>query len=42
MSEKKSDYSGTPMTEEGVKDWQKSFEDIEESIELVMTNGEDL
>lgn len=33
MNEKKFDYSGIPMTEEGVKDWQKSFTDITESIE---------
>ena len=30
------------MTEEELEDWKRSFSDIEESIELVMENGEDL
>ena len=35
-------HSGIPMTEEEIKSWQQTFIDIEESIELVMKNGEDL
>ena len=34
--------SGIPMTEDELKKWQQAFIDIEESIELVMKNGEDL
>ena len=33
---------GIPMTEEELEDWKKAFSDIEESIELVMENGEDI
>ncbi len=33
---------GIPMTEESLKEWEQSFIDIAESIELVMKNGEDL
>ena len=33
---------GMPMTEEELEDWKKAFSDIEESIELVMENGEDI
>jgi len=35
-------HSGIPMTEDESQNWQQSFIDIEESIELVMKNGEDL
>ena len=34
--------AGIQMSEEELKEWVKSFKDIEESIELVMKNGEDL
>ena len=30
------------MTPEDLEDWKKVFSDIEESINLVMQNGEDL
>lgn len=33
---------GIPMTEESLKEWQQSFADVAESIELVMKNGVDL
>ena len=33
---------GIPMSEESLKEWEQSFIDIEESIELVMESGEDL
>ena len=33
---------GIPMTEESLKEWEQSFKDIEESIELVMKSGVDL
>ena len=33
---------GIPMTEEELEDWKKAFSDIEESIALVMENGEEL
>lgn len=32
MSDQKTRYSGKPMSEEELKDWQKAFSDIEESI----------
>ena len=32
--------SGIPMSEEELKEWQQSFIDIDESIELVMKNAE--
>ncbi len=35
-------HAGIPMTEESFQEWQQVFIDIEESIELVMKNGEDL
>ena len=35
-------HDGIPMTEESYKEWEQSFIDIEESIELVMKNGVDL
>ena len=35
-------HSGIPMTEDELKGWQQAFIDIEESIELVMKNGENL
>ena len=33
---------GIPMTEEELSEWKQAFIDIEESIELVMKNGEEL
>ena len=33
---------GIPMSEDALKEWEQSFKDIEESIELVMESGEDL
>ena len=33
---------GIPMTEDALKEWEQSFIDILESIELVMESGEDL
>ena len=32
MSDQMRKYSGKPMSEEELKDWQKAFTDIEESI----------
>ncbi len=38
--EEKTKYSGRPLTEEELKEWQKAFTDIEESIEnLEEENG---
>lgn len=34
--------SGIEMTSEELNEWKQVFKDIEESIELVMKNGEDL
>lgn len=34
--------SGVIMSEESKKEWEKAFDDIEESIRLVMEKGEDL
>ena len=34
--------AGIQMSEEELAEWVQSFKDIEESIELVMKNGEDL
>ena len=34
--------AGIRMTPEELAEWEQSFKDIEESIELVMENGEDL
>ncbi len=34
--------SGIEMTPEDLEDWKNVFADIEESINLVMQNGEDL
>lgn len=31
---------GIPMTEESLKEWQKSFTDIEESIEAIYSEKE--
>jgi hypothetical protein len=33
---------GVPMSEEDLAEFNRSFQDIEESIDLVMKNGEDL
>lgn len=42
-NETKSDVrKGIPMSEEELKEWRQSFDDIQESIDLVMENGEDL
>lgn len=35
-------HAGIPMTEESRKEWEQSFIDIAESIDLVMKNGVDL
>ena len=35
-------HHGNEMTEEELKEHLKAFQDIEESIDLVMENGEDL
>ena len=35
MSDQKTRYSGNPMSEEELKDWQKAFSDIEESIDAL-------
>ena len=38
--EEKSKYSGRPLTEEELKEWQKAFTDIEDSVEnLEEENG---
>lgn len=37
-----SKFSGKAMSEEELAAYEKSFQEIEESIELVMKNGEDL
>jgi len=37
-----SQHRGIPMTEDEFQDWQQSFIDIKESIELVMKNGVEL
>lgn len=39
---KESKFSGKAMSEEELAAYEKSFKEIEESIELVMENGEDL
>lgn len=41
-NEKNKTHLGVPMSEESLKEWQKAFSDIEESIALVMKNGVDL
>lgn len=33
---------GIPCSEESLKDWQQTWTDIQESIDLVMKYGEDL
>ena len=33
MEEEKSKHSGRPLTDEELKEWQKAFTDIEDSIE---------
>ena len=35
-------HHGIPMSEESYNEWRKSFQEIEESIGLVMKEGEDL
>lgn len=40
MTENK--WSGIPMTEEALKEWQQVFIDIQDAIEDVMKNGEEL
>ena len=32
-------HNGIPMSEESLKEWEKAFSDIEESIELVYKTG---
>lgn len=32
---------GIPMSEEELREWKKAFSDIQESIDLVMGEGED-
>lgn len=39
---KKTVTSGVPMSEEELKEWKQSFENILESINDVLENGEDL
>lgn len=34
--------SGIPMSEEELKEWRQSFDDIQESIDKVMAEGEDI
>ena len=34
--------SGIPMSEEELKEWKQSFDDIQESIDKVMAEGEDI
>lgn len=33
---------GIPMSEEELKEWRQSFDDIQESIDKVMAEGEEL
>lgn len=40
--QKKNVRSGVPMNEEELKEWKQSFENILESINDVLENGEDL
>lgn len=40
--QKKNVHSGVPMNEEELKEWTQSFENILESINDVLENGEDL
>ena len=42
-NETKSDVrNGIPMSEEELKEWKQSFDDIQESIDKVMAEGEEL
>lgn len=42
-NETKSDVrGGIPMSEEELKEWKQSFDDIQESIDKVMAEGEEL
>jgi hypothetical protein len=42
-NEPKSDVrKGIPMSEEELKEWRQSFDDIQESIDKVMAEGEEL
>lgn len=42
-NETKSDVrGGIPMSEEELKEWRQSFDDIQESIDKVMAEGEEL
>ena len=40
MTENK--WSGIPMTDEALREWQQVFIDIQNAIEDVMKNGEEL
>lgn len=40
--QKRNVRSGVPMSEEELKEWKQSFENILESINDVLENGEDL
>lgn len=33
---------GIPMNEEELKEWKQTFDDIQESIDNLMENGEDI
>ncbi len=39
--EEKTKYSGRPLTEEGLKEWQKAFTDIEDCIENLEEENND-
>ena len=41
-TKKKNNYAGIPMTEEALKEFQKSWEDFEKAINYVIKNGVDL
>ena len=41
-TDKKSKWAGIPMTEEGLKEAQKVWEDIDENIELVYKKGKNI
>lgn len=41
-SQNKSNYAGIPMTEEALKELQKSWEDFEKAMNYVLKNGVDL
>ena len=45
MTDKKNEQSvreGLPMSEEELQEWKQSFENIQESIDKVMAEGEDI